>query len=531
MDFNPVELMECLNIDFNRCLSTNHISHFRMHALRSSILKKYVDGSNDSLHREAMTDFVALNNQVSEFRLSEVTRSESVFRTWKTLLHDVFHSEPLQGPSLTLSRCIDLGRCGPGASLGVKTTSFLEKMFASELTCTDESLVRLYRHSIRGTRWAEAEVIRQASYLTTTVCGSKLSSVPKDCTKNRTICIEPTLNMFYQLGAKHQIESVLLKRYRIDISTQADINKVLAKQGSVSGGLATLDLKSASDSISIELCRFLLPFDIFCVLNKIRSPVSLVEGENVSLAMISTMGNGFTFPLMTLLFTTLIHAISIHAGKSCVNGRDFGVFGDDLIVTTDLVEELTRCLSLSGFRINETKSFTTGFFRESCGGDFFLGHDVRGIYLKEVKYAHQIYSAFNRLHFWAIRNGISLHNTLVYLKGLVKFQPVPGHAGVNEGFIVTTAQLTSPKRDINGAIYYRSHVDVSKGLVVSLFETQFHGCLIAFLGGYVSGNQVLCRNRTVPGVVKRKTPNWNFLTHPGVTRRELDLSWYVLLSA
>lgn len=532
MDFNPDVLLEHLNADLNRATSTSIIDHFKMDMLLKSIVKKYVGGSNDSLHREAMTSFVAWNSQVADFRLNQSFRNGSVFRTWKTLLNDVFHSGTLQSCSLNLRQCIDYGKCGPGASIGAYTTSFMEKMFASELTSTDESLVGLYRHVIAGSRWARAEKKRSNLFATTVVKGSRLSSVPKDSTKNRTICIEPTLNMFFQLGAKYQIESVLKKRYCLDISTQADINRLLAQRSSVDGSKATIDLKNASDSISLVLCEELLPPDVFSVLKKIRSPEVSVDGVQHKLAMISTMGNGFTFPLMTLLLTTLVHAISIQANETCKNGVDFGVFGDDIIIKTSLVPELLRCLEESGFVVNTEKSFVAGPFRESCGGDFLLGREVRGVYIKEINDVTGVYSAFNRLHFWSLRHGINLTNTLTYLLGLARFQPVPGHAAVSEGFIVTREQLTSPKRDHNGAIYYKASVKKAVGLGAKRFrKLNLQGCLVSFLGGFMDGTRVRCRNATKLAVVKNRTPCWDHLTHPGVNHRDLDLSWRALLSA
>lgn len=529
MDFNPSSFLECLEVDFSRSSSTDDVTHYRMHALKASILKKYVAGSNSTLHRAAMENFRALNERVGKFVLSSEFESSGIFRTWKALLNDAFHSAESQCSSLTLGRCIDLGMCGPGTSLGAETTSFLEKMFSSPLTCTSESLVTYYRHLL-SPRWTKAEEIRSQVYGEKIVAGSRLSSVPKDCNKNRTICIEPVLNMYLQLGAKRQIESVLASRFHIEIDKQADINKHLANIASIDEWQATIDLRNASDSISLELCQKLLPSDIMSVLMQIRSPVVDVEGTEIKLNMISTMGNGFTFPLMTLMFTALIKAISVHAGINCVNGVDFGVFGDDLIVRSSIVGTLIESLDAAGFEINSDKSFVTGPFRESCGGDYYRGHDVRGVYIKELTHAGHIYSAFNRLHFWSLRNGVSLNHTLVYLKGLVDFRPVPMDAGVDEGFIVTEQQLTSPKRDSNGAIYYRSHRrEPPKGIRIEAFAFNPHGCLITALGGFVQDNRVLCRYDTSSVVVKRKTPFWDRSSHPGVNRRDLSLSWQIIL--
>lgn len=534
MEFNPVLLLECLEDDISRTNVTCDIKHFAIHALRNSIVKKFVaPGANSLLHEAALDNFLALNERIKNFRLSSEFASSGIFRTWKALLHDAFHSEELQSCSLTLSRCLDLGHCGPGASIDVKTTSFVEKMFSSPLACTSDHLVTYYRHHL-SPRWARAEEIRSSAYGEKIVVGSRLSSVRKDRTKNRTTCKEPPLNLFYQLGAKEQIESVLVRRFGIQIETQEEINKSLARIASISGSHATLDLRNASDSNSLQLFGALLPRNVMDVLMQIRSPVTRVRKDVVPLYMIGTMGNGFTFPLMTLVFAALIKAVSIHHNIPCVNGVDFGVYGDDLIVRSEIVNDVISCLTQSGYEINSDKSFVDGPFRESCGGDYYRGHDVRGIYIQKVNHAGHVYSAFNRLHFWAIRHGVSLDRTLVYLKGLVDFRPVPMDSGVDEGFIVTTTQLTSPKRDRNGAIYYRSFRLVPpKGIRAEAFGFNPHGCLIAHLGGFIRDNRVACRYDSTdfaPSVVKRKTPLWDHSAHPGVTRRDLSVSWQVLLS-
>jgi len=52
------------------------------------------------------------------------------------------------------------------------------------------------------------------------------------------------------------------------------------------------------------------------------------------------------------------------------------VYGDDIIIPTDMVSEALRSLTAYGFVVNRHKSFWNGKFRESCGGDFYDGIDV-----------------------------------------------------------------------------------------------------------------------------------------------------------
>jgi hypothetical protein len=208
---------------------------------------------------------------------------------------------------------------------------------------------------------------------------NKISFVPKDATTHRAIATEPLLNGYLQKG----IDVVMrkrLKRVGIDLSDQRS-NQAWAQKGSLRGddadGLATIDLSSASDSISIELCRFLLPPDWFDLLNSVRSHRYKLNGEFHTYHKFTSMGNGFCFPLESLIFASLCHAAS-----SDVKSKDkFLVYGDDIIVSNTVFRPLLDLLSICGFKVNSKKTFSTGPFRESCGADWFEGEDVRPIIL------------------------------------------------------------------------------------------------------------------------------------------------------
>jgi hypothetical protein len=91
------------------------------------------------------------------------------------------------------------------------------------------------------------------------------------------------------------------------------------------------------------------------------------------------MGNGFTFPLETLIFWAL--------AACCVRPEDVGkvsVYGDDIIVPTYAYALLTEVLVAAGFLVNSKKSFVDGPFRESCGRDYLSGIDIRPSYIKDA---------------------------------------------------------------------------------------------------------------------------------------------------
>lgn len=155
------------------------------------------------------------------------------------------------------------------------------------------------------------------------------------------------------------------------------LHQNLAKIGSVDGESVTIDLKSASDTVCYELVKVLLPCDWFFVLDTLRTPKTLVRDEVHVLEKFSAMGNGFTFELETLVFASLAHACG------CKIGVDTFVYGDDLIVPRERAADLIALLQFCGFTPNASKTYLDGYFRESCGGDYLFGQDVRPYFLKE----------------------------------------------------------------------------------------------------------------------------------------------------
>nr|QDH88333.1 MAG: hypothetical protein H4Bulk474689_000001 [Leviviridae sp.] len=92
------------------------------------------------------------------------------------------------------------------------------------------------------------------------------------------------------------------------------------------------------------------------------------------------MGNGFTFELESLIFWALCSSVVSHLGGS---ESDVAVYGDDIVVPVDCVDECVRLLEFCGFTLNMDKSFWRGSFRESCGMHYFKGHDVTPLYVKD----------------------------------------------------------------------------------------------------------------------------------------------------
>lgn len=211
------------------------------------------------------------------------------------------------------------------------------------------------------------------------VPGNRFATVPKDCRKRRCIAVEPSLNITYQLCVGRVLRA-RLKRIGIDLDKGQVRHRQLARDASITGEFATLDLSNASDTICKNLVRILLPPMWYELLDSLRSPMTSVAGKWYKLEKFSSMGNGFTFELETLIFTALVAAID----ASLVPGEKLFVYGDDIIVSAPFSTAAVGVLTWAGFTLNRDKSFTSGAFRESCGGDYFGGRAVRPCHLEEA---------------------------------------------------------------------------------------------------------------------------------------------------
>jgi hypothetical protein len=217
---------------------------------------------------------------------------------------------------------------------------------------------------------------------------NRVTFVPKNWKTHRTIACEPAGNVPVQLAFDGWAKRGL-SRFGYDLSNQSE-NQRLAKLGSEDGSLATIDLSMASDTLSYNTVAWLLPDDWFKYLSIVRSPLFKIGDEKVrKYAKFSSMGNGATFALETLIFASFVNAISSNPlAKSAV-------YGDDLIVPTEDASMLMRVLKFFGFVPNESKSFLKGPFRESCGHDYYQGRNITPFYLRRAPAWDKPYACHN----------------------------------------------------------------------------------------------------------------------------------------
>lgn len=209
----------------------------------------------------------------------------------------------------------------------------------------------------------------------TIVAGNRVVTVPKNAKTERTIAIEPDWNMFFQLGLGKAIRRRLRRKFGLLRPIAQAVNRSLAHAGSIDKLTATIDLKGASDTISLALVEALLPPDVLKHIKRLRSKTgTLPDGSVVTYEKVSSMGNGFTFELETAVFYSICRAASGHAV----------VYGDDIIVTASSYQLVSDILEFCGFEVNLKKSHYSSHFRESCGGHYFKGMDVTPPYVRKA---------------------------------------------------------------------------------------------------------------------------------------------------
>lgn len=217
--------------------------------------------------------------------------------------------------------------------------------------------------------------------------GGEFFTVPKTSLVDRCAELQPSLNMSAQLGAGRDLRKRLKRTTKWDLTRAQDVHREVARKASVDQSFCTIDLSSASDCVGKVLVELLFPEQWFIHLDGLRTHrmkgVSPTDGEKyVLLEKFSSMGNGFTFELETIIFAAVACYVTRCNGYYGELGFDVFVYGDDIIVRDELFTEVKAVLEFLGFKTNQSKSFSgSSPFRESCGGDFFLGENVRPIYL------------------------------------------------------------------------------------------------------------------------------------------------------
>lgn len=314
----------------------------------------------------------------------------------------------------------------------------------------------------------------------------KVISVPKTLKTPRIIAMEPAHMQYVQQALK----SLLVPALEADPTvgkliyfTDQTPNQRLAREGSITGDLATLDLKEASDRVSnLLVCELLEPWPhLSAAVQACRSTSADVPGHGIiPLTKFASMGSALTFPLEAMIFLTIVVFSALmdessspavcRAYAKALHGK-VAVYGDDLIVPTYMVQRVMANLELFGFQVNARKSFWSGRFRESCGKEYYAGDDVsvvksRAVIPQSREHAAEVASwVATRNQFYWSGMWSTARRLDGWLERLLKFYPtVP-----NESSVLGRQSAVSPcNEDHKGQRYSTDlQVPVVRGWVLA----------------------------------------------------------------
>jgi len=215
-------------------------------------------------------------------------------------------------------------------------------------------------------------------------------NVPKDSRGPRGIALQPTRMMSYQKAAMRIlyefIEEASPARGFINFTDQA-INQELARSASLDQKYCTIDLKDASDLVSWNLIKAVVSDEWLDILTSTRCTSIDVNGENHQLKKFASMGSALCFPIEAICFWAICRTVS----------NEVYVYGDDIIAPNQDYEAIVQALEDYGLIVNTDKSLHNGFFRESCGGDYYYGNSIAPLRLKSIAPQNVIAFANNML--------------------------------------------------------------------------------------------------------------------------------------
>lgn len=438
-------LPETLTGEITRRIEEAGLKHpsVKMDYLQSVVFSKFVSSETDpASHRSqrAINKWLAVerDNEATNTRLLLVPGEYNILPrvSWQSFVNYARGQiAQLLGDTVPLEAI--LGSFSGGATTTKSRTSShpaLKYIGKAELTSAARKWFDLVmEESPLWTEFSDLLVIDET-------LGNHMFTVPKSTTIDRVACKEPDLNMYLQKGVGNHIRRSL-RMVGINLNDQTK-NQRLAREGSVTGLLATIDLSSASDSVSMGIVELLMPDLWFGLLSDLRSPYTLVQGEWHKNHMFSSMGNGFTFELESLLFWTIAKTVRHFTRGSGV----ISIYGDDIIVGTDYVHDLIWVLNFLGFTVNSDKSFTSGPFRESCGGHYHEGTDISPFFLRRpIKRIRDAIILANQIRKWSIIPWLGILNPVLedlwfFLKSVI---PSEYWGGID---LESDAQLVSPDR-------------------------------------------------------------------------------------
>lgn len=365
------------------------VAEFRARYQSYNLLRKLVPDSVPESHRQdAMASFAKNQERGKAFNESFEPSTLHWFEEAKHIVAQ------LLGPLDSVwSDIWPLCAYGPGTFNGAQApvSYSLHYKIGGDQTATTE-VIGLYLEIVREF-FPRIEGLLKDKRLTV-LKGNRLSHVAKDAKKCRPISIEPSCNIFLQQGVGRYLMRTFRSRGFLDLYHGQELNR--KKASCLSNG--TIDLSSASDTIYRALVKALLPADWYYLMDLIRSKTWSFRDQTGVYENFSSQGNGFTFPLESLIFKAICMA------STGLTAREVTVYGDDMILPLEHCPNAIKALTACGFIVNDEKSYygqhddCRRFFRESCGADYYMGELVTPVYIrKQPRSLSEVCAIFNRM--------------------------------------------------------------------------------------------------------------------------------------
>ena len=354
----------------------------------SSLMKKFEEPNDKAAkeRREAcISEFLARNRQTPVNTGFWRRKAGYATLTLMNELHPIF-ANWLRGAVYSLND----GWVGPGESFIASQghTSALAK-FSREIEVTPGALPLLRKYFRRSQRYQGQFTDLKFKI----VPGNRVTTVRKTNEKDRVICTEPSGNMILQKALGAMFRRVYRKITGRDLNYVQDLHKQIVRDGHWNGKkIVTIDLSAASDSISMLLIESVLPPWVVELIQSVRSPLFCHVQNDGSIRphpanIVSTMGNGFTFELLTLVMSAVCQT----------TGGEWSVYGDDIIIEAAFAEDLVQKLELLGFGVNIDKSCIGVPQLESCGAFSFDGLEIKRYEAEWCEHESDVCSIMNKL--------------------------------------------------------------------------------------------------------------------------------------
>jgi len=404
-------------------------AHFSDEYLFAELLSKYdalpIDVNRQAVALQGFKAREEVNRDVNNrFRNAYLPTDPVVSRVLRR--HRRFMRRVLGSFSQHAEATIAASYFGPGTNVGVRygKSSLFDKVNV-KLTCTREfapfalSVVNSNDFAARAFVGADGPVTLLDLPLDIRE-GAKLAFVPKNAKTDRSITVEPLLNSFFQNGLGKVIRLLIHRRTTMDLSKQS--RNQVAAQKAYREGYATVDLKDASNSLTIELVRNSLSlcrgwFHVLDIARSQRYTCKSIDQDVHTFELFAGMGNGFTFPLESLIF----YSLSLSVMEELEVGGYPVVYGDDIIIPNTCFDLLASVFSSVGLEVNHGKTFRNGAFYESCGKHYHEGLDVTPFYIRsQPKNALWYYTVHNNLWKWACRDGTFFDSRVIPVLEMIR---------------------------------------------------------------------------------------------------------------